>query len=169
MPSKTKKMRQEKRKKRGGEILLSAHARTSQADILHLDKKAARCMTCKLVCGKFQLFIARLTVTRKPLNQHFSAKSPGANGLSCIKRLIQFANQLVGKSCGLDDFWKRNHDAQLMLKPRGNLYLNPPHTSLSFYNKSSCVMKWLTCNVHVMHTFLILNSLYNQQACKVIT
>ena len=46
MPSKRKKMRQEKRKKRGGEkaksksqdccveILLSAHARTSQAEIL---------------------------------------------------------------------------------------------------------------------------------------
>ena len=67
------KMRQEKRKKKGGEkaksksqdccvtfklknylkILLSAHARTSQADILHLDQKAAKCTTCKPVCGKF--------------------------------------------------------------------------------------------------------------------
>ena len=79
-------MRQEKRKKKGGEkaksksqdccvtfkpknyleillsahartsqadILLSAHARTSQADILHLDQKAAKCSTCKPVCGKF--------------------------------------------------------------------------------------------------------------------
>ena len=67
-------MRQEKRKKRGGEkaksksqdccvtfkpknqnleILLSAHARTSQADILHLDQKAVKCTTCKPVCGKF--------------------------------------------------------------------------------------------------------------------
>ena len=58
-------MRQEKRKKQGGEkaksksqdccveILLSAHARASQADILHLDQKAAKCTTCKLVCGKF--------------------------------------------------------------------------------------------------------------------
>ena len=61
MPSKRKKMRQEKRKKRGGEkaksksleILLSAHARTSQADVLHLDQKAAKCTTCKPVCGKF--------------------------------------------------------------------------------------------------------------------
>ena len=35
------------------EILLSAHARTSQADILHLDQKAAKCSTCKPVCGKF--------------------------------------------------------------------------------------------------------------------
>ena len=68
-------MRQEKRKKRGGEkaksksqdccvtfkpeILLSAHARTSQADILHLDQKAVKCTTCRLVCGKFELFIAR--------------------------------------------------------------------------------------------------------------
>ena len=35
------------------EILLSAHARTSQANILHLDQKAAKCTTCKPVCGKF--------------------------------------------------------------------------------------------------------------------
>ena len=35
------------------EILLSAHARTSQADILHLDQKAAKGTTCKPVCGKF--------------------------------------------------------------------------------------------------------------------
>ena len=49
-----KKMRHEKRKKKGGEkaILLSAHARTSQADILNLEQKAAKCTTCKLVCGK---------------------------------------------------------------------------------------------------------------------
>ena len=72
-PAREKKMRQEKRKKKGGEkaksksqdccltfkpknyveILLSAHARTSQADILHLDQKAAKCSTCKPVCGKF--------------------------------------------------------------------------------------------------------------------
>ncbi|CAH3122410.1 unnamed protein product [Porites lobata] len=59
-------MRQEKQKKKAGEkaksksqdccvtfkleILLSAHARTSQADILHLDQKAAKCTTCKPVC-----------------------------------------------------------------------------------------------------------------------
>ena len=73
MPSKRKKMRQEKRKKKGGEkaksksqdccvtfkpknylkILLSAHARTSQADILHLHQKAAKCKTCNQLCGKF--------------------------------------------------------------------------------------------------------------------
>ena len=34
-------------------VSLSAHARTSQADILHPDQKAAKCMTCKPVCGKF--------------------------------------------------------------------------------------------------------------------
>ena len=34
-------------------LLLSAHARTSQADILHLDPKAVKCTTCKPVCGKF--------------------------------------------------------------------------------------------------------------------
>ena len=72
-PAREKKMRQEKRKKKGGEkgkskspdccvtfkpknyleIWLSAHARTSQADILHLDQKAAKCTTYKPVCGKF--------------------------------------------------------------------------------------------------------------------
>ena len=62
-------MRQEKQKKKGGEkaksksqdccvtfkpeILLPAHSRTSQADILHLDQKAAKCSTFKPVCGKF--------------------------------------------------------------------------------------------------------------------
>ena len=35
------------------EILLSAHARTSQADILHLDQKAVKSTTGKRVCGKF--------------------------------------------------------------------------------------------------------------------
>ena len=34
------------------EILLSAYARTSQANILHLDQKAMKCMTCKWLCGK---------------------------------------------------------------------------------------------------------------------
>ena len=68
-PARENKKRQEKRKKRGGEkaksksqdccvtfkfeILLSAHARTSQADILHLDQKAVKCTTCEPVCGKF--------------------------------------------------------------------------------------------------------------------
>ena len=74
MPSKRKKKNeQEKRKTRGGEkgkgksqdccvtfkpknyvkILLSAHARPSQADILHLDQKAVKSTTGKRVCGKF--------------------------------------------------------------------------------------------------------------------
>ena len=59
MPSKRKKNEARKaKKKRGGEkaksksqdccvTLLSAHARTLQADILHLDQKAAKCTTCK--------------------------------------------------------------------------------------------------------------------------
>ena len=72
MPSKRKKNEQRKRKKRGGEkgkgksqdycvtfkpknveILLSAHPRTSQANILPLDQKAVKCTTGKWVCGKF--------------------------------------------------------------------------------------------------------------------
>ena len=60
MPSKRNKMRQDN-EKRGKErkrkvkvkILLSAHARTLQANILHLDQKAAKCMTCKRLGGKF--------------------------------------------------------------------------------------------------------------------
>ena len=79
MPSKRKKNEARKAKKEGRresesksqdcrvtfkpknyvEILLSAHARSSQADIMHLDQKAAKCMTFKPVCGKFYLFIAR--------------------------------------------------------------------------------------------------------------
>ena len=71
MPSKRKKMRQEKRKKRGGEkvksksqdccvtfkpknyleILLSVHAQTLQTNIMHLDQKAAMCVTCKWLYG----------------------------------------------------------------------------------------------------------------------
>ena len=34
-------------------ILLSVHARTSQANILHLDQKAVKCTTCKQLYGKF--------------------------------------------------------------------------------------------------------------------
>ena len=47
MPSKGKKNEQEKRN------FASAHARTSQADILHLDQKAVKCSTGKRVGGKF--------------------------------------------------------------------------------------------------------------------
>ena len=66
-------MRQEKRKKREGEkvksntqdccvtfkpqnyhkILLSAHAQTLQANILHLDQKVAKSTTCKQLYGRF--------------------------------------------------------------------------------------------------------------------
>ena len=38
-------------------ILLSVHAQTSQANILHLDQKAAKCTTCKRLYGKIWLFI----------------------------------------------------------------------------------------------------------------
>ena len=73
MPSKRKQNEERKMKKEGGEkvksksqdscvtfkpkhylkILLSAHARTSQTNILYPDQKAAKCMTCKVLCGKF--------------------------------------------------------------------------------------------------------------------
>ena len=68
-------MRQEKRNKEGRiqtrkerkrkvkvktalKILLSAHALTLQADILHLDQEAAKCMICKWLCGKVSLLQA---------------------------------------------------------------------------------------------------------------
>ena len=42
------------------EILLSAHARTTQAKILHfVDQTAAELTTCKRLCGTLWLFIAR--------------------------------------------------------------------------------------------------------------
>ena len=67
MPSKREKENEKRKVKKRGqerkqkvkvktlEILLSAHARTLQADIyiLHLDQKAVKCTTCKRVCGKF--------------------------------------------------------------------------------------------------------------------
>ena len=34
-------------------ILLSVHAHTPQANILHLDQEAAKCTTCKRLCGQF--------------------------------------------------------------------------------------------------------------------
>ena len=52
-PAREKKKMNKKSEKRGEErkgkvkILLSAHARTSQADILHLDQKAVKCTTGK--------------------------------------------------------------------------------------------------------------------------
>ena len=74
-PAREKKMRQEKRKKKREErkrkvkvktavsllnqtiilqfCFLHVHARTSQANILHLDQKAAKCTTCKQLYGKF--------------------------------------------------------------------------------------------------------------------
>ena len=55
MPSKGKnKARKEKEEGREeSEILLSAHARTSQADILHVDQRAVKLTTCKQLSGKF--------------------------------------------------------------------------------------------------------------------
>ena len=49
---KEKKNEAIKVKKEGEEILLSSHARTPQANILYLDQKATKCMTCKWVYGK---------------------------------------------------------------------------------------------------------------------
>ena len=92
-PAREKKMRQVKQKKRGEEkakrksqhCCVTAHAQTSQANILHLDQKAANCTTCKRLCGRFWLFIAR----QWPENHStsfktcFLAKSPVA---TCNKK-----------------------------------------------------------------------------------
>ena len=42
-----------KPKKPNLEFLLSAHAQTSQANILYMDQKAGKCTTCKRLCKKF--------------------------------------------------------------------------------------------------------------------
>ena len=74
MPRNRKKMMREKKKKRGREKVkrksheLSVHARTSQANILHLDQEAAKCTTCEQICGKFSLLKARQLIIRKQIN-----------------------------------------------------------------------------------------------------
>ena len=50
----TKKGKEEKkREKKSQDSLLSPHAGTLRAKILHLDQKAPKCMTCRRLCGKF--------------------------------------------------------------------------------------------------------------------
>ena len=63
----------------------SAHARTSQANILHLDQKTAKCTTSKRLCGKFKLLKARQWPENRSTSfkMRFWAKSPGMNGLIC--------------------------------------------------------------------------------------
>jgi len=67
----------------GNPILLSAHARTSQADILHLDQKGAKCTICKWLYGTFYFFTARRgdQGTARLASKRVSAKFPGVNGL----------------------------------------------------------------------------------------
>ena len=72
------------------EILLSAHAQMSQANILHLDQRAARkFMTCKQLCGKFYIALYSQTITKENCSTSFQrcflAKFPGANGLTHYK------------------------------------------------------------------------------------
>ena len=52
-PTKCPAREKKSKKSKTVEILLSAHARTLQADILHLDQKAVKSTTGKRVCGKF--------------------------------------------------------------------------------------------------------------------
>ena len=67
----------------GNPILLSADARTSEANILHLDQKAAKCTTCKWLYGTFYFFTARHgdQGTARLASKRVSAKFPGVNGL----------------------------------------------------------------------------------------
>ena len=53
MSKKSEKRGEERKGKVKVEISLSAYARTSQADILHLDQKAVKSTTGKRVCDKF--------------------------------------------------------------------------------------------------------------------
>lgn len=74
MPRNRKKMMREKKKKRGREKVkrksheLSVHARTSQANILHLDQETTKCMTCERICGEFYLLKTRQLIIRKQIN-----------------------------------------------------------------------------------------------------
>ena len=52
-PTREKNEARKAKKEGRREILLSVHAQTSQANILHLDQKAAKCTACKQLCGKF--------------------------------------------------------------------------------------------------------------------
>ena len=113
------KKRQQKQKKRGGEkvksksqdccvtfklknylkILLSAHAWTSKANIIHLDQKAAKCMTCK------QLFMAQRSdqkTTRIASKQVFS-KISGANGLNSTDWALSL---IIGTLMCIVNFYK---------------------------------------------------------------
>ena len=53
---------------------ISARARTSQAKILHLDQKAAKCTTCKRFCGKF------LSCFQQDCDQNLSTRFKTRNG-----------------------------------------------------------------------------------------
>ena len=53
MRQENEKRGKERKRKVKVKILLSSHAQTLQANILHLDQKAAKCMTCKRLGGKF--------------------------------------------------------------------------------------------------------------------
>ena len=103
MPNKRKKIQARKAKKEEkgakakskskSQILLSAHAWTSQANILHLDYNVANWMTCKQFCGKFLPLMARQWPENclTSFETHFRAKSPGANGLSLSYQKLHFS------------------------------------------------------------------------------
>ena len=63
-----------------------------------------KCMTCKLVCGKFWLFIAGQWPENhsSTFKTRFSAKSPGANGLKYYKGILSILNSvyIAGKCPG---------------------------------------------------------------------
>ena len=133
------------------EILLSAHARTSQADIMHLDQKAAKCTTCKPVCGKFYLFIARQWPENHSTSfkTRFSAKSPGANGLieAAIKitrklRTTSWENENKGFAEKL-----RSHSTDLNCLLRLTALLSPPPSSpgegVLPYKKLMGMSRWM--------------------------
>ena len=73
-PATEKKIRREKKKKWGGEKwkkksrAFCACPNFTLTNILHLDQEAAKCTTCKQICGKFSLLKARQLIIRKQIN-----------------------------------------------------------------------------------------------------
>ena len=61
--------------------VLSAHAPTVECNILHLDKKAVKCRTCRWLCGKWKLFITRKWPENglNSFKTHFFGKFPRTN------------------------------------------------------------------------------------------
>ena len=80
------------------EILLSAHAWTLPANILHLDQKAGKCATRKWLYGfKFKLFIAHSTSLKMRSSANFQERM-GSDNISFF-----FFFSIIFKAISIDD------------------------------------------------------------------